>query len=177
VKLEHGVVTLLLRRVEPKRADARVTFAAPDRAAENEYLRVERLKLEAAVADQIRHGVDREFEKAFLQEHRCERSRERVRKDDIVLEVNEICLFGDRVVLVFTVENRARAPFEAGSLAVNKVQGKAYEFGAPIEFGESRTGVVVGTVKEGVQPHGRYEVALHEGGGKGRVLTLKGLEI
>jgi hypothetical protein len=178
VRLEHAEVTLLLKRVDRSRAQKRVTFVAPSRVMENEYLRVERQKLEAAVAQQVEEGVKREFQQAFLAEHRCARSRARARHDDIVLEVNEICSFGDRVVIVFTVENRARAPFESGTLVVNKgAKVEEYALGAPIEFGEERTAAIVGKLPKGVRARGRYEVALHEGGGKGRVVTLSGVEI
>jgi hypothetical protein len=191
VRLAHGEVTLLLRRGEGGRVDRRpVVFVAPDRTVENDYLRIERAKLEGAVAQRIEQGVKRRFEEAFLKEHRCKRSRAIIHTQDIVLEVNEICVFGGEalaagskaeaplLVLVFTVENRARAPFESGKLVVTKgTRVDEYDLGGPLESGEERTGVVVAKLKDGIRPYGRYEVTLHEGGGKGRVVTLSGVEI
>jgi hypothetical protein len=44
--------------------------------------------------------------------------REASPNDDVVLELREICSFGQDVVIVFAIENRARPTLDVGSVEV-----------------------------------------------------------
>lgn len=178
VPLQHGVVTLVLKRVEPARAYRRVVFVGPSRVVENEYLRVEREKLQAEVAQRVNDGVKAKLQQLFRQPHRCERRRDRAREDDLVLEVNELCSFGQEIVIVFTVDNRGRRPLQAGKVVASSGTRRGeVDLGSALEFQEARTGVLVMELPPGVDARGPYQISLQEAGSRGRVVTIGGEEI
>jgi hypothetical protein len=170
-------LTLYVELVERPKADTRVIFVYPDRAAESEYLRVERAKLEAEAAAKIESEVTGMFLRAFSEPHHCSRKGARARNDNVVLEVTELCYFGRDVILMFTVENRARAPVEIGSVVVNKGANKReYLSEKTVEFQKVSTGVVAFRLPDGEKSSGPYEVTVYEGAGKHRVVTVGGIE-
>lgn len=187
VELEHGKAELVLKLVEPEKADRRLVFVGRDHAAHDAYLRAEKRKLETDVMQQVQERVKRELEERYKRPHRCERDRGRARHANIVVEVREICSFeqrltdgslGHQVVIVVAVENRANPPVEAPKLIVNKGSGNdEVSLGGPIEFEEVRMGVLVVNVEKNTDPRGPYEITLQEDGGRSRVVTVSKIEI
>ena len=177
VRLEHSTLTLYVERVEQKKADTRVIFAYPNRDADDEYLRVERAKLEAELTSKLEAEVTGRFLQAFSEPHKCARKGARARNDDVVLEVTELCYFGRDVIVTFTVENRSRDPLDLASVVVNKGANKReYLSQKTVEFQKISSGVVALELADGENPAGPYEVTVSEGGVKGRAVTLTGLE-
>ena len=177
VRLEHATLTLYVERVERAKADTRVIFVYPNRTAESEYLRVEKAKLEAEAAAKIEAAVSGRFLQAFAEPHHCSRKGARARNDDIVLEVTEMCYFGREVIISFTVENRARAPVEIGSVMVNKGANKReYLSEKTVEFQKVSSGVVALRLPDGDSSSGAYELTVSESAGKRRAVTVTGLE-
>jgi hypothetical protein len=100
VRLEHATLMLYLERVERKRsADTRVVLAYPNRSMESEYLRAEKAKFEAEAMAKIESEVSARFLRAFREPHHCSQKGGRVRSEDIVLEVTELCYFGRDVII------------------------------------------------------------------------------
>ncbi len=177
VRLEHATLTLYVERVERQKADTRVIFVYPNRAAESEYLRVEKAKLEAEGAAKTEAEVTGRFLRAFSEPHHCSRKGARARNDDVVLEVTELCYFGREVIVMFTVENRGRAPVEIGSVVVNKGANKReYLSEKTVEFQRVSRGVVALQLPEGDNSTGPYDVTVYEGTGKHRVVTVNRVE-
>jgi hypothetical protein len=179
VRLEHAILMLYLQRVERKTAaDTRVTLVYPNRAAESEYVRVEKAKLEAETAAKIEEGAAKRFLRAFREPHRCERKSARARYEDVVLEVSEICSFDRQVVIAFSVENRGRSPFVIGTVAVNKGVKKDGDVSeSTVEFQHVSTGVAVVMLRKEENARGPYDVTVSEAQGKSRVVTVRGLEL
>jgi len=177
VRLEHATLTLYVERVEPKKADTRVIFAYPNHEADDEYLRVEKAKLEGEYAAKLKTEVTGRFLQAFSEPHQCVRKGSRARNDDVVLVVTELCYFGRDVIVTFTVENRSRDPLDLASVVVNKGANKReYLSQKMVEFQRVSTGVVALELAEGENPVGPYEVTVAEGGLKGRTVKLSGLQ-
>ena len=177
VRLEHATLMLYLKRVERRTAaDTRVVLVYPNRSSESEYVRVEKAKLEAESAARIEAEVSGRFLRAFSEPHNCTRKGTRIRNDDIVLELTELCYFGREVILTFTVENRGRVPLEVGSVVVNKGANKReYLSDRTIEFQKVSSGVVSLRLTEADTSDGPFELTLNEGAGKHRSITVGGL--
>jgi len=178
VRMEHATLTLFVDQTERARADTRVVFSYPNRAADSEYLRVERAKIEAEAAAKAETALTARFLRAFAEPHRCETKSARVRSDDIVLEAKEMCSFGREVIITFEIENRGRAPLEVGSVVVNKGSENKREYLSQQTVGNDRpsTGVVAFHLADGEEVRGPYELTVFESGGRGRVISLGRLE-
>jgi len=178
VRMEHATLTLFVDQTERARADTRVVFSYPNRAADSEYLRVERAKIEAEAAAKAETALTARFLRAFAEPHRCETKSARVRIDDIVLEAREMCSFGREVIITFEIENRGSTPLEVGSVVVNKGGENKREYLSQQTVGNDRpsTGVVALHLADGEEVKGPYELTLHESGGKWRVISLGRLE-
>ncbi len=177
VRLEHATLLLSLKRVERRTAaDTRVILVYPNRSTESEYVRVEKAKLEAESATRIEAEVSGRFLRAFSEPHNCSRKGARIRNDDIVLEVTELCYFGREVIITFTVENRGRVPLEVGSVVLNKGTSKReYLSDRTIEFQKVSSGVVSLRLAEADTSDGPFELTVNEGAGKHRSVTVGGL--
>ena len=177
VRLEHATLTLYVELADRRKADTRVIFTYPNRTAESEYLRVEKAKLEAQAGAKIEAEVTGRFLRAFSEPHHCTKKGARARNDDVVLEVTELCYFGREVIVMFSVENRGRAPVEIGSVVVNKGANKReYLSEKTVEFQKVSSGVVALRLADGDNSAGPYEVTVYEGTGKRRVVTVGGIE-
>ena len=187
VELEHQKLELVLKVVEPEKADRHLVFVGRDHAPLDEYLRAEKKKLEMDVMQQVEEKVRRELEERYRRPHHCERDRGRARQANIVVEVKEVCAFeklladgtlGHQLVIVVAVENRANPPVEFPKLIVNKGSGnKEVSLGRPIEFEEVRMGVMVLDVAKSADPRGPYEITVQEDGGRSRVVTVRKVEL
>lgn len=180
VRLEHATLVLHLERVDRKSAaDSRVVLVYPNRSADIEYVRAEKVKLQAECAASMQDQVTERFLRAFEEPHNCTRKRARNRNDDIVLELTEMCYFGREVILSFTIENRGRTPIEVGWIAVNKgaLESKRGHLSSyTIEFQKVSTGVISVLLPEGENTVGPYELTVAEDTGKNRVVKLGALE-
>jgi hypothetical protein len=179
VRLEHATLMLYLERVERKRlADTRVILAYPNRSADSEYLRAEKAKFEAEAMAKIESEVSGRFLRAFSAPHHCSGKGGRVRNEDIVLEVTELCYFGRDVIIAFKVENRGRVALELGPVEVNKgAHKREYLSKRTVEFQEVSDGVVSVRLPEGGASPGAFEVTVRESAGKQRSVTVGGLEL
>ncbi|HTP27860.1 MAG TPA: hypothetical protein VMK12_19685 [Anaeromyxobacteraceae bacterium] len=178
VRMEHATLTLFVEWVERRKSDSRVVFVYPERKAESEYLRVEKAKLEAEAEARIADEAGKRFVEAFREPHHCETKSARSRNDFIVLEVTEICYFGRQVVIVFTVENRGKAPMAIGAVELNKGQRKQGELSqTTLEFQQVSTGVEVVTLGDREDSRGPYELTVYESSGKHRAVKVGGVEL
>ena len=124
VRMEHATLTLYLEQGERSKADTRVVFSYPNRAADSEYLRVERAKIAAEYEARAETALTARFLRAFAEPHSCLAKSARVRNDDIVLEVREMCYFGREVIISFEIENRGSAPMEVGIGGLEQGRGQ-----------------------------------------------------
>ncbi|RKH92978.1 hypothetical protein [Corallococcus sp. AB038B] len=191
VRLKSKVsITLQVEYAPKAKADARVVFTLPERSKETEYVRDtlarERAALEAAYAERIDSGVQQGLLLALVEPHQCASASTRVRTDNLVLEVSELCRFGSRVFLRFAVENRSRQTAALGLVAVKGAVGGGEPSELPVigvkftqedlPFNGTAVGVVGVDVGDPTTAVSRFEVSLTERSGKGRVLTAKGLD-
>lgn len=188
VKLQSKLtVTLRIQYGTLDQADPRVVFTLPNRGKESQYVREQIAKaksdLEAQDAERISSGVRDEFLRAFLQPHECTSLNRHERNNDVVVEVNELCRFGDHVVARFTVENRHRGVFEVGDVVVSAGDGKDAQQvdGAAFRMEGDAREVPWKTVRAGVvgfdsaDKVASYELTISEDGGKGRKVRVTGL--
>jgi len=177
VHLEHRALTLELLPGERGQADTRVIFTYPSREPESEYLRAERAKLEALAAQQVEAGLADKFLLAFTAPHRCLDRTWRARNDDIVLEVQQLCYFGEDVVISFTIENRNRDPLKLASATATKGQDLRSSLPHdPVQFQQTVAGVVWMHVPDAVSLNGPFDLTVYEDGGRRRVVTATGLK-
>jgi hypothetical protein len=179
VGLEHATLMLYLERVERKRlADTRLILAYPNRSADSEYLRAEKAKFEAEAMAKIESEVSGRFLRAFSQPHHCSGRGGRVRNEDIVLEVTELCYFGRDVIIAFKLENRGRVALELGAVEVNKgAHKREYLSKRTVEFQDASDGVVSVRLPEGGASPGTFDLTVRESAGKQRSVTVGGLEL
>jgi hypothetical protein len=179
VRLEHATLLLYLERVDRKAlADTRVVLVYPNRSTDGEYLRAERAKLEAEATAKIESEVSGRFLRAFSEPHHCSGKGGRVRHEDVVLEVTELCYFGREVIIAFTVENRGHVALELGSVEVSRgAHKREYLSKRTVEFQQVSAGVVSVRLPEGGASPGAFELTVRESAGKKRSVTLGGLEL
>jgi hypothetical protein len=185
VRLQSKVtLTLRIQYGTVDQADARVVFTLPQRSSESQYVREQTAKLkqelEASFADRVADAAKKDLVRLFLEPHNCATTNRRERNDNIIVEVKEICRFGQKGLIRFTIENRHKALFNIGSVQVQV--GKGQET-APVEnlvhvfesdasevpFRATVAGVVAFDVP-GVGKH--YELTVLENGGKNRKVLL-----
>ena len=183
VRLQSLIITLQIELTEDKKlADTRVRFVLPGRASESRFVAESvakaKAQLDADFATRIEKAAGEEFLRAFLQPHECRSSRERVRSDDIVLELQELCRFGRRIYVRFTLENRSRSLFVIGDVGVGAGDGKSFSATEAssllsqqeVAFQQTASGVVS---VEGDEQRS-FELRLSEQGGRTRVVNLQG---
>jgi hypothetical protein len=175
VRLEHNKA-LTLELIQDPAADTRVVFTYPDRKAESEYVKAEYHNMEAVAAQKVAAGVTDKFLRAFAGPHRCLDKTWRSRNDDVVLEVQQLCYFGENVVISFTVENRAREPLKLANAAVTRGLNVLVSLPQePVQFQQTVSGVVSMQVPESANPRGPFELTIYEDGGRKRVVTVAGV--
>jgi hypothetical protein len=92
--------------------------------------------------------------------------------------VTEICHFGRQVLVSFSIENRARAPFEVEAVTLNKGEQKTKQgilSARTIAFDETTRGVEYLVLPEGDSARGPYQLTVSEKGGQHRVVTVNGI--
>jgi hypothetical protein len=192
VRLQSKVtLTLRIQYGTMDTADARVVFTLPNRGAETQFVKDQiakaKAQLEATYADRVSEGVKREFVRAFLEPHSCAPSTRRERNENIVVEVQEICRFGSRGFIRFTIENRHKIPFLIGELQVALGRGQAavpaenvfHLFASDareVAFRVTVAGVVGFDVPERTGDTS-YELQVAESDGKGRKVVVSELKL
>ena len=177
VQLEGGTVLMLyLDRVASAReADPRVILRYPKPALQ---AHLDQKALEKSTEEKITRAATEKFLAAFMGPHECSTKGARARNDDIVLRVTELCHFGHQVLVAFSVENRARAPFEVDVVNLNKGDQKTKQgvlSARTIAFDETTRGVEYLVLPDGDSAQGPYRLTVSEKGGQHRVVTLDGI--
>jgi len=186
----HLTLTLQVEYAPRDKADARVVFTLPNRTQETAYVRdtlaKERATLEAQYATRVEEGALQALLNAFVEPHQCAAKSSRTRADNLVLEVTELCRFGSRLFVRFTVENRSRQTAELGDVAVKaslngaaamelQLLGRRFTT-ETLPFGATSVGIAAADVLDATAPVSGIELTVVEQGGKGRQLTLSRLD-
>lgn len=190
VRLSSFTLTLQVELVEDKhQATPSVRFIVPGRPAESRYVTEAvakaKAELDASFASRVEAAAAQHLLRSLLEPHECRASSLRQRTEDVVVEMAELCRFGHRVYLRFTVENRGRALFAVGDTTVSSTpDGQTFTpvepletlFAQPEVTFQQQTGGVVSfdlPAEEGVRT--TLELKLAEKGGRGRVIALRGI--
>jgi hypothetical protein len=187
VRLQSGLtLTVQMELSDKAKADARVVFTLPNRAKENDFIQsqlvLKQKELEEKFAARVEDSTTQNFLRALAQPHDCAKSGSRTRHDDIVVEVKELCRFGDSVYVLFAVENRGRALVDIGAVELKAGIGPDAELvddvqkylpQPQVEFRGTATGVV--GFKASSKDARSYQLVISEAGGRGREVTLSGI--
>jgi hypothetical protein len=180
-------ITLQVEYSQRSHADARVVFTLPNRQAESDYVREQlakaRAELETNFAARVSERTTHVLLASLLESPRCSGLTQRVRQDNLVLDVVEICRLGNRVFVRFTVENRGRASATIGSVTLaQKVGGQLQPLEearsllakGELEFRATTQGVIGVELFSGEPPGGTYTLTLTERA-SGHQLVAEGL--
>jgi hypothetical protein len=184
-------ITVRVQYAPAAKADARIVFTLPHREAESQFVREETKKqrdeLEASFAERVNQGVSRGLQRTLLEPHGCTEMRRRDRSDDVILEVRELCRFGPRGYIRFTLENRHNLLYRLGEVQVLAGTGKdavPVDALTPLVEGDVREmpfrnsiHAVVGFEMPPSASAFSYELVVTEDGGKNRRVALSGLGI
>ena len=184
VRLQSLTVTLQIELTEDKKlADARVKFTTPNRGSESRFVSESIAKAKAALegefAARVEAGTGDQFLRSFLEPHECRSNNARNRDADMVVELKELCRFGKRIYVRFSVENRGRALFILGE--VNAATGESKNYTAvdtrsllsqpEVAFQQVSEGVASFEIEDASK---QFELKLSEKGGRSRVVVLEG---
>lgn len=185
VRLQSLTLTLQVELTEDKKlADPRVRFVLPNRATESRYIveTIAKFKAdqEALFANRVESAAAEQLLRTFLEPHECRSSSARAREADLVLELRELCRFGKRVYLRFTIENRSRALFALAAVTAGAGAEKSYSEVEThhllslneIAFQQTADGVASFDLDD--QAATKFELRLTEKGGRSRVVALQG---
>jgi hypothetical protein len=180
-------LTLIIRYGPLERADVRVTFTLPLPSEQNSYIRDQLAQREAALEQQFDARVEevamQTILRAFAEPHECIPLSGRKWHEQVHLELRELCRFGLRIFLTFTVENRGRVPIHFGEVHLSKLSKERptlvaapllYPNPRQIAFQEILTAVVSFTLSSQEEASAKYELLFRETGGKGREVMLRG---
>ena len=176
VQLEQTTLMLSLHRVESESAaDPRVILTYP-KASRSNQAAAQHATPEKPTQDAITKASRDHFLDAFLEPHQCSHKSARARHDDIVLRVTEVCQFGQRLLISFSLENRGRAPFEVASVAIGA--GTSHDGRLEhriIAFEEMARGVEYLDLSADRNTDGPHRLTVSEKGGRQRVVTVDGI--
>jgi hypothetical protein len=189
VRLEHYTLTFQVQYADVRQADARIVFTLPQRQGENAYIEAEvakaKAKLEADFALRTEKAVVDQFLRDLAGSHHCGSASAHARSDDLVVEAQEVCVFGSNVYVKFIVENRSRVACDLGEVAVRK--GRSRKSVSAVEAQvllpdhldglATATGVVGLPVGEGEETATAFEITVTERGGRARHVTTPIFEL
>jgi hypothetical protein len=129
VRLQSFVITLQVELTEDKaKADPRVRFTAPGRAQESQFVAASiakaKAELDAQYAARVEAAAYEHHRRLLLQPNECRTNRARVRSENLVLELRQLCRYGHRIYVRFFIENRGRALFVPGEPTLALGDGK-----------------------------------------------------
>ncbi len=191
VRLASFTLTMQIEYVDdPKKADPRIVFTLPARSQESAFVQQEvakaRKQLEEDFASKLDKASTQAFLKALTGHHTCTPLSQRARRDDIVVQAQELCSFGARFYVVFTVENRARTTMEIDTVALKHGQDKKtlivpdspqlYLSTDHLDFQAIARGVIGFSLDEGQATPRLYALTVLERGGLGRSLSIDAIE-
>jgi hypothetical protein len=187
VRLQSYTLTIQVEYTDdPSRADPRVVFTLPDRGNETAYVKAElakeRQRLEQDMASRIDKGVTSALLTLLSEPHSCSTLSARARKDDLVVEANELCVFGRRYFVRFSIENRGRTPVDIGELrlragasrtALAEAQDLDRHLASErLDVHRSTVALIGFRLDEGLPLPRLFELAVHERGGLSRTVVL-----
>jgi hypothetical protein len=186
VRLESGkTISLQVEGVaDARQATERVQFASPGGGVEaahlKEQLDAEREKLESEFASRVEQSATHAFVRAIAEPHECRSTSARTRRDDILLELKEVCRFFGRVFVRLEIENRGRSSFAVGDVRVRasangepqlvQMLGQNLLTRPRLDFQQTST-VVVTLKDDAAAALTRFEATVSESGGTGREVT------
>lgn len=184
VNLKSGVtLPLEIAYSEPDEVDTLVQFYFPDREGENAFvarkLAEEKQKLEADFSERVSAAAARTVQDLLLQSHECRPTSRRGRQDNALLEVEEVCRFGNRHFVVFSITNRGRSLLSVGDITVTRGKDALppddlYEAQLPkheLNFNDTVRGVLSFELPEGGERR-PFELRMVENGGKNREVVV-----
>lgn len=176
-------LTVVVRLTDREKADPRVVFTLPNRGGDKAYLQAQvdaaRHELERTYAEKTELASQQLFLQAIAEPHQCVPASLHERKSDVVLEVRELCRFGNSLYVKFTVENRGRALLDIGEVSLLAARGQEalgadthdYMPQRTVEFQGVSTGVVgFAITKEDSAPKA-FVLRISERGGSNREIT------
>lgn len=191
VRLSSFTLTMQIEYVDdPKKADPRIVFTLPARSQESAFVQQEiakaRKQLEEDFAAKLDKSTTQALLKALSNHHTCTPLSQHIRRDDIVVQAKELCSFGSRFYVPFTIENRARTTVEIESVTLQHGQDKKtlmlpdtlqlYLSTDHLDFQAVAHGVIGFSLDEGQATPRLYALYVLERGGLGRSLTLDGIQ-
>jgi hypothetical protein len=180
LRVQYGPVDL---------ADGRVVFTLPGRAGHarfvEEQLARRTAELEASFAARVAAGTDEAFLRVLLEPHGCVVSGRRERSDDLFLDLKELCRFGGRGYLRFSLENRSNALFQVGLMEVVTGHGQdaAALSGTRTFFAEGATEVPFQRTVQGIvsfellEGADSLQLVISEAGGRSRRVRLSEVQL
>jgi hypothetical protein len=186
VRLQSKVtLTLRVQYGSVGLADGRVVFTLPGRAGQSRYVEEQvarrTAELEAAFAARVADSADEAFLRVLLEPHGCAMPGRRERNDNLFLELKEVCRFGGRGYLRFSLENRSSALFQVGlvevvtgrdreAAALNGTRALFAEGATEVPFQRTVHGIVSFELLEGAADS--VQLAVSEAGGRPRRVQL-----
>jgi hypothetical protein len=182
VPLEHGpTVTFQVELAALRKADARVIVTLPNQRAELRYIHEqvarERTAIEQAFASKVEAEVTDGLLRAFAGARECVTKSPRVWHQQMILQLQEVCRQGGRLLVRASLENRGRAQFEVGDVELRR-RGEASPLvgrqlitpSTTLGFEDASVIVIAVPSDPAVK---RYDLRVSERGGQVRELVLK----
>jgi hypothetical protein len=180
----HTVFFLVEAVERASQATGRMEFVLPGKEllAVKEQERLDELKRsgEEQCSRRVAGEADQSLLRALAEAHHCEKRSARTRHDGVVIEVNEVCWFGNRVFVPFSIENRSPDPFtvedvtvlagRGGDLRPVAMSGKPFVARPQIE---TSTAGALSFVEEAHSPSSNFRLSIVESGGRKREITLE----
>jgi hypothetical protein len=145
----------LVRFKSTTRADAEEAAVASAVEAKTASLRDELARTRAEVDARIREGADRAIARRLLSRVETVAVSGHARNDDhVILHLREAVLLGDDGYLVFELENRGRAPYAVGAIAVLDAAGVDHGGAASLATATAAEADAIGTAPAGARTRG-----------------------
>jgi hypothetical protein len=183
VRLRSITITIQVEYTDDlSKADPRVVFVLPDRGQDSAFVAAEKKKLEEQFTDRLQKATTQALLRSLTEPHSCSPLSEHKRADDLLLEARELCIFGSRYYVRFTVENRSRTSLDLAE-PILKAGADAKSAGEPPElerylstdhlpFQTVSSGVLGLHLGDGEAAPRFFQVIVSERGGKGRTVQL-----
>ncbi|MCY1003909.1 hypothetical protein OWM54_42875 [Myxococcus sp. MISCRS1] len=122
-------LSIELRLVRPEDADTQVSFSSADAVPAEVQIEKRVAELRGADANEfekrLKAASERALHEQVLQPHQCSRVGARKREADAIFEVEEICHFGRKHFLTFSLTNRGSSTLFPGTVLVTLGTGRS----------------------------------------------------